>query len=338
MRSLRVIGLVVSVVAVSWLTACGGGGGGEAAQSEAAAALPREIVESLGLRKVHSGHLEASLFVTKLKEEEGLSLRLIGSFQQLGEGATPQFSLDMTSQGDWNGHLADFNGQLTDFSDKASITYGPTEGEQPYRIETSTLNALGSKLREARAEDGKGNLLACVEAVRGLDFAHLVRHLKAEGRRKEPDDTKVAVMSGEVDVPRLQGLLVRMAQDPDCGAQIEALGLPPAPQLEAARVDFKKGFGPQLTLAVDQRGVIRQLSTRFECARLDGELFELQLDFNLQEPAGVIESPAVGGGEPLEKLLRQFGTTQDAALTASGEELVIALLEGIGGGLSGHLP
>ena len=151
------------------------------------------------------------------------------------------------------------------------------------------------------------------------------------------------MIAGEIDIPRLQSLLVGLAQDPACGAQVEALGLPPAAQLEAAKVDFKKGFGPRLTLAVDRHGVIRELSTRFECARLNGELFELQLDFHLNEvnqaiESWAIESAEVKAGKPLDDLLREFGTTQETALKAEGEEVAIAFLEGLGGSLAGRLP
>jgi hypothetical protein len=118
---------------------------------------------------------------------------------------------------------------------------------------------------------------------------------------------------------------------------MEALGLPAAAELEAAKVDFKKGFGgPHLTLAIDRYGVIRELSTRFECARLNGELFELQLDFRLSEVNRAIEVSGSPEGGSLDNLLRKFGTTQGAVLQAGSSEAVIAFVEGLSRAMTGR--
>lgn len=336
----RVPGLIAAAAVISCLAACGGGGGGATVDDTTIPpdAAPREIAEAADLEGVRSGRVGAELLVTKLKKKQVIQFRFNGSFRQLGEGSLPLFSMAASSEGQWNGRAVDFNSLLTVLPEHAVISYGRTEGEKSYEIETPTLEELRSKLNEALSGEGKGDVGACLEAARDFDFAQLFRDPKIEDRREESDGTNVFLISGKIDIPQLKRQLVKLAQDPECGAQLEALGLPPPAQLEAARVDFKKGFGPHLTLAVDRHGVIRELTTRFECARLNGEFFELQLDFYLQEVNQAIETAAVAKGEPLGNLLRELGTTQEAALHAEAEEIVIAFLKGLGGSLTGRLP
>ncbi len=335
MRARNWLSGAIVVASVLMVGACGSAGD-TTIPSDAA---PQEVAEVAGLEGVHSGVVEANLFVTKLKKNEAISFRINGGFKDLDEGSLPRFYLAAGSQGRWNGRAADFNSLLTVLPDKAAIAYGQAEGEKSYEIEASTLDELKSKLDQARAEEGKGDVDACLEAAHDFDLAQLVRDPKIEGRREEADGTKAVLLVGDLDIPQLRDLLVELARDPDCGAQIKALGLPPAAQLATARVDFKKGFGgPRLTVAVDRHGVIRELSTRFECARLNGELFELQLDFKLGEVNRGIEVNGSMEGEPVDSLLRRFGTTREAALQAQGSEAVIGLLEGLGGSLTGRLP
>jgi hypothetical protein len=318
------------------LGACGGGGGGET--TVGADASPREIAELASFHGLHSGQASATLIVNKLKTKELMTLAVSGGFKQLGEGGRPQFDLATTSQGRWNGRTIDFNSRLLVASDGAIVSYGLPARAQGYEIDASTLEQLRSKFDQAQADGGEGDTAACLEAAQEVDFARLVPDPKIEGRREEPDGTRVVLISGEIDIPRLQTTLVRVEEDSSCGAQIEALGLPSAAQLKAAIVDFKKGFGPRLTLAVDRQGIIRSLTTRFECARMNGKLFELQLDFSLGEVNRAIEVSGSIKGAPLERLLRKFGTSEEAALRAGSYKLLIGLLEGLGNGMVGRLP
>jgi hypothetical protein len=327
-------GAIAVALAVS-VGACSGGSSGEATIPPGAP--PQEIAELAGLDGVHSGDAEANLIVTKLKKNEAISFRVNGSFKRLNEGASPELFMAASSQGQWNGHSADFNSSATVLPDKAAIAYGQGADEKSYQIEPSSFDGLRSKLDQARSEGGEGDLAACLEAAQGFDFARLLRAPKIEDHREESDGTKVVIVAGDLVISRLRSLFVELARDPDCAAQMKALGLPPAAQLETARVDFKKGFGgPRLTLAVDRHGVVHELSTRFECARLNGEFFELQLDFNLREVNRPIEVSDSVEGDSLSDLLRRLGTSEEAALKARGSEAVIAFLEGLGGALVGR--
>lgn len=331
---------LLGALAVALALAVGACGSGSGETTLPLDAPPREVAEVAGFSGVHSGSVEASLIVTKLKRDEAISFRANGGFDQLGEEPVPRFYVAATSQGRWNGREVNFNSLLRVLPSGAAISYGEGANQKSYEVPRPTLRGLKAKFEEAQGDGETGNVSACLAAAGEFDLSDLLRKPELEGRRKESDGTTVLLVKGAIDISALRNLFVKLARDPACGAQIEALGLPAAAKLEKARVDFKKGFGgPHLTLAVDRHGVIRELSTRFECARLNGEFFELQLNFNLREPNRATEVSSPGGeGKPLAGLLRQFGTTQGAALKAPGSAAVLAFLGGLGDALVGRRP
>lgn len=334
---IRIVGTGAAAVVLAFSVAACGGGHDET--TVGVDSTPLEVAEAAGLHGVHSGIASGSLIVSKLKTKEVMSLSFSGGFKQPDQGGRPQFYLAADSKGRWNGRTIEFNSRLLVLADSGIINYGPAGKEGVYEIEGSTLEGLASKLSLARTDEGESDMTACPRAAEGFDFSQLLRDPEVEGRHREGDGTEVVVVKGELAIPRLQNLLVGLAKDPDCGAQMKALGLPSAAELEAARVDFKKGFGgPYLTLAVDSHGVFRGLSTRFECARLNGELFELQLDLGLAEPNQEVDVSGEAETKPLDSLLRKFGTTQEAILRAGADEAVIAFLEELSGAMTGRLP
>jgi hypothetical protein len=329
------------VIALLLLGGCGGDSSSDSETDEitlSPAAPPKEVAEVAGAEGVHSGEAEVSLLISKPKEEEAVYIRVNGGFERLGEGPMPRLvSMDASSNGQWNGRSVDSNTFLDVSPEQAQIVYGKAAKEESYEIEAATIDTLMSKFEQAHSSEGRGDLAACLQASHGFELAQLLRDPEIEDRREESDHTKVIVVTGDLVISRLRDLAVQLARDPDCGAQLAALGLPPAGVLEAAKVDFKKGFGgPRLTLAVDRHGVIRELSTHFECARLNGEVFELQLDYGMREVNRSIEASVGGGGKPLDRLLQKLGTTEEAILGAESTETVIAFLEGLGGTLIGR--
>lgn len=331
------IWVAATVLAIALTVGACGGGGSEATVPPDATAP--EVAELAGFDGVHSGAVEASLVITKLKTKEAISMSVGGRFKHLAEGDLPLVFMNASSQGLWNGRDVNFNSLLILLSHAGWARYGLGAGEKHYRIAPSTLEAFDSKFMQAQEGGAVGDVGACLQASQESDLAGLMRDPKIEGRREEGDGTKVVLVTGDLVIGRLRSLLVKLARDPSCGAQMKALGLPSAGQLEASRVDFKKGIkGAPLTLAVDRHGVIRELTTRFECARLNGEFFELQLDFSLREVNQAIDVSGSTEGEPLDHLLRKFGTTQGAALRAEGDAAVIAFLKGLGGAMTGRLP
>jgi hypothetical protein len=323
---------------LAWLaSACGAGTGDEVTVGPDSSAP--EVARVAELEGVHSGTVDIFLTVNKLKKDEWIGVRVAGGFKRLGEGGLPQFYMAASSQGRWNGHTIGSLSHLTVLPDEALVGYGPRGEEKVYGIEGPSLDELRSKFEQAQENGEEGNVAACLEAAQEANLGQLIRSPKIDGHRKEPDGTGVVIVVGEVNVPRLRSLLVEMLRDPDCGAQARALGLPLATELAGAKVDFGKGLtGARLTLAVDRHGVLRDLSTRFECARLNGEPFELGLNFILREvnaEVGVFGSPKK---DSLDTLLRKFGIDQVAALQAGGDEALIAFLEALSDSITERTP
>ncbi len=332
--SVRVLLLVAILTSVSF-AACGGR---DSATTVSPDATPQEIAAVAGIRDLHSGNINAGLIVTKLAKNESIVLGFTGSFEGLGEGEQSQFHVAASSQGRWSSRTIDLNSQLTVRPEGAVLDYGPSGREEAYELLPKTFENLRAEVGRAQEAGGGGDASACLDAAGEFDLAELIRDPEIEGRREESDRTKVVLVTGDLNIPRLHYLLLRLARDPDCGAQMDALGLPTADEMAGARVDFKKGFGPKLTVAVDRHGLLRSLTTRFECARLNGEKFELELNFGLSEVNQEIEISGPVEGAPLSKLLQRLGTTQEAILGGSSEETVIALLQGLGDAMAGRLP
>jgi len=319
------------------LNACGSESGTDTDEiTLSPTAPPREVAEVAGLAGVHSGEAEVSLLLNDLETEEPVSIYLLAGFEGLDEGSMPQsLSMDAKSNGELNRRSVDASASLSVLPDKAQIAYGNAERQKSYEIGTESLAALRSKFEQAHSEEGTGDLAACLQAFERFELTQLLRDPKIEERRQESDGTKVTVVVGELIISRLREFAVKLARNPACGAQMAALGLPPAPVLEMAKVDFKKGFGPHLTLAVDRHGVIRELSTRFECARLNGKVFELEFGFRMREVNRPIQVRAGESGKPFDRLLGELGTTEDAVLRAPSSVAVLAFLEGLSNILTG---
>lgn len=302
-------------------------------------ATPREVIEAAGFQGVHSGVVDTNFVVTKLKENESMSLRLTAGVDRSEEGGSAPFYLAISSQGQWNGRSIDFNSLLVVLANAAVVNLGSGVEQEPYRIGSSTLKNLRLKLSQSQQDGGSSDLSACLQAAQEVNFARLMRDPEGRTGREEADGTEVVLVVGDIEIAGLRDLMVKLADDPACGAQMKALGLPTADQLEAAKVDLSKGIkGAPLTLAVDRHGVIRELSMRFECAELNGNFFELQFDFKLGEVNQAVEVSGAIEGKPLDDLLPKLDTTMAAVLRAAGDEAVIAFLEGLGGAVSGRQP
>lgn len=336
MRGIR-LGVLCTLVVVTALSLAACGDSGE--DTVVTPDNPKGLAEEAGLDGIHSGHVESLLAIGNRSRGETIHMRLIADFKGLGEESLPQFHVSLSSQGLLGGRTVDFNGSLILLPSEALFIYGRAYRERPYQPDNVTFKELRSKFEEAQEEGGEGDVTACRQAAEGVELSRLVRSFKSEGRRKDPDGTPVFLVSGDIDVPRLIDLLVHLAQDPACGAQMRALGLPSAPELEAARARLEgRVKEAQATLAVDKDGVLHDLAVHVEWKNLQGESLEIEFEYLLREankPTEVFISP---GGKPLDVLLHKFGSSQAAAIQAGGPEAVVGFLKGIAGGMTGQLP
>lgn len=328
------LALVAALTAL--LVGCGGDGGGET--TIAPDATPREVAQVAGFQGVQSGSVDTNVILSSRRKHESIALHLTAGFNPSAEGEPSSFALTLSSQGEWHGRSVNFNGNLVVLPDGAVLHYGPFGAEQAYQADASSLEELRSKFAQAEADGGKGDLSACLDAAGEFSLAELLPRPKIEAHRKEADGSRVVLLSGAIDLPRLHSLLAKVARDPDCAAQLAALGLPSADEIEGAKVDIGRGYVPRLTVAVDRHGVIHALSTRFDCARMNGEIYELELSFSLGEVNQPVDVSGFIEGAPVDNLLRKFGTSLESAMRADATEVVLAVLEGLGANVAGQSP
>lgn len=328
--------VLVAVAAVAG-SACGSG-------QEEVVVTPRtppdEIVEAAGYSGVHSGEFEAFFIIDNRTAQERDRFRFTGGFAKWGEEEPPQVEVTFQSQGVISGSpYIDFDAFLKLQPTRAQLTYGPAYKEQPYRPDPSMFKELRAKFKEAQAEEGKGYLGACPEAAKGESLGALVEEFAVKGTRKEADGTPVVVLSGNLDVLGLMHLLGRLAEDPNCGAQMRAIGLPPAKGIETAAAELKRGLmKSKLTLAVDRRGVIHETRAEAEFRNSNDQRIELELIFAMHDVNRNFEVRIAPEGRPLGRLLAMFGISPAMAREADGSRAVLGFLEGLGGGMIGRVP
>jgi len=333
------VGILCALAAVAVASSAGCGGSAEDSTVAISPGNPAGIVEEATLEGIHSGHLDGLLNVGDRGGGDAIRMGFFATFRGLGEESSPQFLLSLKSQGTMGGRRVDFNGSLGFRSSKAQFIYGPSYREYPYDFDKATFEELRSRFEDAQQEEGEGDVKACLQDANGLELGRLVGNLDSQGGRKNPDGVPVFLVSGEIDVSAFVDLIVRLAREPTCGAQMRALGIASAPELEASLAGLSSRVTrAEVTLAVDKDGFLHDLVVHAGWKNLQGENLELDFAFLLREINQPIDVSLMADGRPLDELLRKFGTSQAAALEAGGAEIVIGFLEGIAGGMTGRLP
>jgi hypothetical protein len=333
MRVFRAIAAFVLLLFVAvGVAACGGG----EETIDLASATPREIAEAATLDGVHSGELEVSLEVDRHHQTEQAYMRTLGSFMRAGKEDLPQIDMAIESQGSLVGRKLDFSAGLSLLPDRAVVYYAP----QTYQPDEATFEGLRTKFEDAQEAGDEGNAMACVEAAEGIQITDLAHGFALEGHREDTFGVPLTWLNADLDLPAAIDFLVQLAEDPACGAQLSALGVPPVAELEAAKAGIEGRV--EVQLAVDKHGIVRYLyldgkgkSTKPGMFRLGPDL-EAELKFHLAKVNEIAELPLPSGSTPFEALLRQFGTDLDAVREADGSESVLAFLEALGGKLTGR--
>jgi hypothetical protein len=75
--------------------------------------------------------------------------------------------------------------------------------------------------------------MSCVDALDGFRFSDLIDRPADKGRSEGLDGTAVTWVEASLTVPAAVDVLIQMAEDEACEAQLRAVGPPSAAQLEA---------------------------------------------------------------------------------------------------------
>jgi hypothetical protein len=314
------------------LVGCGGGGADTDTQDQPDRSA-RLLAEGANLNGVHSGEAEVTLEIANRGNEEVARMNSRALFIGLGQEDPPQFDMTIQSHGDLAGRKTGFFGAFLLLAHRAVLFY---RGET-YRPRSDTFEALKAKFKAVQRNGSVGNAMACVEAVGGEKVSHLLRGFRIEGHRRDHDGTPVTLIGSELDVDRALDVLVRMARDPACGAQLKAAGLPPAAQLEATRGGISQAVDKAtVQLAVDQQEVLRDLSVGLIAKAPGGEPLEVDFAWLLEDANQLEELPHPVAEAQLPLLLKQFDADLPTVQGAAGGQLFLGLLKVVGEEMTGR--
>ncbi len=297
------------------------------------------MLEAASLNGIRSGVAEVVFEILDTDQKNSLVLHLALGFDRRGQEGLQPFFLSIGSTGRRDGRFFEFNGRLFYAPAAATLVYGPAFKEQTYVPDRTEFESFKSKLEVAQEEGGAGDISACPGAAAGTSLESLIRAPEYKGITKDPEGTRLFLVGGEVNVPGLTDLLVHLAEDADCGVQMKAIGLPSPTELRTMGAELgQHAEDGRAILGVDKHGLPRSFEATLDSASSQTGKAELKFDFSLREVNEQVEVPAEAAGKPLDPLLQKFGVESEAARQAGGDELLLGLLEGFGGGAAGRLP
>jgi len=317
--------LVLALIAAAAIAGCGSGDGGEtAAQVPASPAGKAEVANFHG---VHSGELELALEIDRYKKHpEEINMRILGNFMGVGKENPPSLDMAIESNGNLAGHNVEFLSGPLIRPEKAVVNFAG----KVYEPDQATFKELKSKFEEAQQEEGaEGNAMACVEAAQGFSLTEAVHHVSFEGKGETLDGVKVETVGGDLDPAAVIDELITVTEEsPGCKAQLEAVGLPPAAQLEELQKELKGSLtAARLTLSIDKHGVVRYFKILANDELPHGEELEVELVMRLTRVNEVTELPDTHGYSPFPALLKQFGLSEQDLKQAEAGEIYAGVLE-----------
>jgi hypothetical protein len=306
------------------VAACGSGGGGEtAAQVPANPAGKAEVANFHG---IESGELELALEIDRYKKHpEEINMRILGSFMGVGEEDPPSLDMAIESNGNLAGHDVEFLSGPLIRPEKAVVNFAG----KVYEPDKATFKELKSKFEAAQQEDGgEGNAMACVEAAQSFNLTEVVHHVSFEGKGETLDGVKVETVGGDLDPAAVIGELITVTEEsPGCKAQLEAVGLPPAAQLEELQKELTNSLtAARLTLSIDKHGVVRYFKILANDELPRGEELEVELVMRLSRVNEVTELSNTHGYSPFPALLKQFGLSEQDVKQAEAGKIYVGVL------------
>jgi hypothetical protein len=333
-RAGTLLALMAAIVAV-FSTGCGSRGGGEATSAGLPASPPAKA-EAANFNGIHSGEIELALEIDRYKKRpEEINMRILGTFIRAGEEGLPEVDLAIESNGELAGHNVEFLSGPLLRANKWVVNF---DGKV-YEPDQASFKELKSKLEAAQAEEGgEGNATACVEAAEGLDVTDVVHHVSFEGKGETLDGVKVETVGADLDASAAIEELIKIGKEsPGCQAQLEAVGVPPAAELEALAKELKGSLtAARLTLSLDKNGLARYFKILANAELPHGEELEVELVMRLSRVNEVTELANTHGYTPYASLLKQFGLGNEDVQQADAGEIYVGVLEVLANRLFGR--
>lgn len=322
----RVLLLSALAVAAALLAGCGG--------EESEPSPAQQKVETANFDGVENGELSLELKVSP-KGSEPVLMRIIGNFEK---DKDPLAQMDFATEagGRLGGRPVEFFGGFSLLNDVLVINYE----SQLYGVDPTTFKAVNSGLEAAQGDGSGGDLGACPEAAGEIEADDLVENLSMEPKKAEYEGVPVTWIAGDLDVPAAIDALSELAQDPGCGAQLDAFAPDLVEDLAKSKEELADATSrAQVRIALDAKGVPRDLTLKWLIGPQGGLIEEqTEIDFEMKllkvnEEEGL---PRITGTKPLGALLDKFGLDLQTARDASGEEVLLAVLEVVGQQFTGR--
>ena len=328
--------MVAVAIAVVGIVGCGDSDSGGGDTSAGLPASPAGKAEAVSFDGVHSGEVELVLQVKRFgKKPEAIKMRILGNFKKVGDEALPRLDLAIESNGTLAGHNVKFlSGPLL----RAQRWVVNFDGKV-YEPDHASFEELKSKVEAAQGEEGdEGNAMACVEAAEGFNIADVVHHVSFEGKGEALDGTKVETVGADLDLSAAIDELIRLSEEsPGCKAQLEAVGVPPAAQLEKLEKELKGNLtAARLVLSPDENGALRYFSILANVELPHNEEVEVEVLMRLNKVNEVTEVPYARGYSPYPALLKQFGLNAQDVKQADAGEIYLGVLEVLANRLFGR--
>jgi hypothetical protein len=322
-----------ALIAAGAFVGCGSGsGGGETTLP----ASPSGKAEAANFDGVHSGEIELAFEIDRYnKHPEEINMRILGNFMKAGEEALPQVDLAIESNGNLAGHKVEFLSGPLLRNDKWVVNF---DGKV-YEPGPAIFKELRSKFEEAQGEEGDaGNAMACVEAAQDIGITDVVKHVSFEGKGETLDGKKVETVGADLDLSAAIDELIKMGKEsPGCRAQLEAVGLPPAAQLEELKKELEGTLtAARLTLSLDKHGLVRYFEILANVELPHNEELEVELVMRLTRVNEVTELANTHGYNPYSALLQQFGLDNGDVKQADAGEIYLGVLEALSDRLFGR--
>lgn len=315
----------ICLLAVVYLAACGSGSGGETITEVPAS--PSGKAEVANFNDVHSGEIELAFEIDRYKKHsEEINMKILGNFLKAGEGELPQLDLAIESIGGLAGRKIEFLSGPLLRAEKWIVNFDGKVYEPPHE----TFEELKSKFEEAQEEEGgEGNAMACVEAAEGFDVTDVLQNVSYEGKVESLDGARLDTVGADLDVSAAIDELIELSEGSSgCKAQLEAVGVPSAAELEALEKELKGSLTEaRLTLSIDEHGLVRYFKALAKVELPRNEELEVELVMRLNRVNEVTSLPITHGYTPYPALLKQFGLNDEDVEQADAGEIYLGILE-----------
>lgn len=321
MNRFRIAAVLLALVLIAaTLSACSGGGGEED---------PREVLDGVSFEGVDSAAFDASVGVKASGEQSAdVEVAASGQFERRGFDL-PRLDATATVKGTANGEELDFESGLTLLGSRGFVNYKGTE----YEIDPSNYSLARVLFVPGVATQGsKGenaDVAACQRVLADNPISELAVDPTSEGG-VDVNGEETTKVSGELDVSALSDLFARLAGDPQCRNQLEALS--PLPLYELRQIgDELSGAAEKarIEIYVGDDDIVRKVAAEFAAAREGGERVAVDFELTLADVNEPQQFEGPAKSRPLGALFTLLGVNPGGFIQSSGGEVLNDLLEKI---------